>query len=52
MALRPQACVHLLFALSLVVTCKPDRQAFSERTFFCDASTHRTECGTTEGGRL
>jgi hypothetical protein len=46
----------LSFALALVffvvslAACQPDREAFLQRTFFCDASSNRPRCGTAEDG--
>ena len=39
----------LVPALALL-GCTPDEAAFYGRTFFCDASNHRSQCGTTKAG--
>jgi hypothetical protein len=36
-------------ALALLA-CKPNEAAFYQKTYFCEASNHRPQCGTTESG--
>jgi hypothetical protein len=38
------------FLLALNATCGPNREAFKERVFFCDARDNRSGCGTAEDG--